>query len=72
MLTYLWDLAVAISIEDISNDEDTNGSRRERCSMAGGRWEGSYTHANVRCFKESGDEFCRMKPSRPSNPLRGS
>jgi hypothetical protein len=34
MLTYLWDFAVAICIEDISNDEDAMGAEEK-----GARWQ---------------------------------
>jgi hypothetical protein len=42
---------------------------REKCSMAGGRWEGSYAPPDDRCFEGAGEEFYCMKPSGSPKPV---
>jgi hypothetical protein len=63
MLTYLWDIAVGVCIDSVSDYEEMMGGKEK---AAHGKWamEGFIYSPSDRCFKEVGDEFYRVKPSR--------
>ena len=70
MLTYLWDIVVGISMEDISEDEDTMEAEEKTARWQVGDGSVHILTVGDRCFKEVGDELCHMKPSGLFKPVR--